>query len=50
MEKIYDHKGIHATADIMLNSYPKNAVELFQDSLRYCNLNVVSKKNSSFFE
>lgn len=48
MEKIYDHKGVHATADIMLNSYPKNAVELFQDSLRYCNLNVVSKKIHRF--
>lgn len=47
-DKIYDHKGTHATADIMLNTYPKNAIELFQESLKYCNLNIVAKKVHSF--
>ena len=45
---IYDHKGTHAIADILLNSYPENAVELFQESLRYCNLNIVAKKVHQF--
>lgn len=47
-EYIYDHKGTHATADIMLNSYPENAIELFQESLKYCNLNVIAQKIHQF--
>lgn len=47
-EYIYDHKGIHATADIMLNTYPDNAIELFQESLKYCNLNVIAQKVHQF--
>lgn len=47
-EYIYDHKGIHATADIMLNSYPENAIELFQESLKYCNLNIIAQKVHQF--
>ena len=47
-EYIYDHKGTHATADIMLNSYPENAIELFQESLKYCNLSVIAQKIHQF--
>ena len=47
-EQIYDHKGTHAIADIMLNSYPANAIELFQESLKYCNLNIVAQKVHQF--
>ena len=47
-EYIYDHKGTHVTADIMLNSYPENAIELFQESLKYCNLNVIAQKIHQF--
>jgi len=47
-EKTYDHKGLHATADILLNSYPKDALFLFQESLKYCNLNIVAKKIHQF--
>lgn len=46
--KVYDHKGLHATADILLNSYPKNAIEIFQESLHYSNLNIVAKKVHHF--
>lgn len=47
-EQFYDHKGTHATADIMLNEYPKNAVSLFKESLKYSNLNIVSEKIHQF--
>ncbi len=49
-DKIYDHKGIHATADILLNSYPKDAVALFNQSLQYSNLTVVAEKVHQFTE
>jgi S-adenosylmethionine/arginine decarboxylase-like enzyme len=47
-EYIYDHKGTHATADILLNSYPENVQELFQESLKYCNLNIIAQKIHQF--
>jgi len=47
-EQFYDHKGTHATADIMLNKYPKNAVNLFKESLKYSNLNIISEKIHQF--
>lgn len=49
-ETVYDHKGTHATADIMLNSYPDDAIALFQESLKYCNLNVIAQKVHQFTE
>lgn len=42
-ETKYSYQGYHATADIILNEYPKNIVDIFRNSIKYSKLNVVSE-------
>tara|TARA_B100000700_G_C15063546_1_gene867798 strand:- start:12766 stop:13119 length:354 start_codon:yes stop_codon:yes gene_type:complete len=44
----YDYQGYHATADIILNEYPDNIVELFKQSIKHSNLNIVDEKIHDF--
>lgn len=45
---IYEHKGTHAIADILLHEYPEDALKLFKESLKKSNLNVVAEKIHEF--
>ncbi len=47
---IYQHKGTHAIADILLNDYPENMVSIFKESLKHSNLNIVNEKIHQFTE
>jgi S-adenosylmethionine/arginine decarboxylase-like enzyme len=44
----YDYKGYHATADIILKSYPDNLLELVKNSIKHSNLNIVKDSVHDF--
>lgn len=46
--KEYSYEGCQATADILLNEYPKNMVDLVRDCIKYSNLTVVSEHVKQF--
>ena len=47
-KKEHEYQGFHATGDIILNSYPKNLLEIVERSIKYSNLNVVNKMVHDF--
>lgn len=50
-DKKHDYQGFHATADIVLETYPKNSEEVLKyvrESIKHSNLNVVNEKIHDF--
>ena len=48
MSKTFDYQGFHATADVLLKSYPEDMVSIVRDSIKYSKLNVVGEKIHDF--
>jgi len=48
MSKTFDYQGFHATADILLKSYPEDIVSIVRDSIKYSKLNIVAEKIHDF--
>lgn len=48
MSKTFDYQGFHATADILLKSYPEDMVSIVRDSIKYSKLNIVAEKIHNF--
>lgn len=48
--KQYDYEGCHATADIIMRSYPKNLLNIIKDSIKYSKLTVVKESVHDFGE
>jgi S-adenosylmethionine decarboxylase len=48
--KKYDYEGCHATADLVLTSYPKDLVNIIKESIKYSKLNIVKESIHDFGE
>lgn len=48
MTKAYDYEGVHATADIVMDSYPSNILDIVRDSIKHSKLNIVKESIHDF--